>query len=164
MNCDIRILAEGGKYGDVQVRRGIMPHAYSHWVLPRLVGMSRAAEILLSGTQMDAQRARDLGVANQVLPADEVLPAALKAARDIAIHTAPLSVAVSKRLLWESLSLSPEDVEAKETALHHHLMAHSDAGEGVLAYLEKRSPRWSGSVAREFPDWPSGKAAKEPQP
>jgi len=154
LQCDIRILAEGGKYGVVQVRRGIMPDAYSHWVLPRLVGMSRAAEILLSGTQMDAQRARDLGVANQVLPADEVLPAALKAARDIAIHTAPLSVAVSKRLLWESLSLSPEDVEAKETALHHHLMAQPDAAEGVLAFLEKRSPRWSGSVSQEFPDWP----------
>jgi len=164
LQCDIRILALGAKYGVVQVRRGVMPDAYSHWVLPRLVGMSRAAEILLSGARMDAQRALELGVASRVLPADEVLPAALEVARDIATHTAPLSVAVSKRLLWESMELSPEEVEAKETALHHHLMAHPDAGEGVLAYLEKRPPRWSGSVAREFPDWPSGRPARESQP
>lgn len=159
LQCDIRILALGAKYGVVQVRRGVMPDAYAHWVLPRLVGMSRAAEILLSGARMDAQRALELGVASRVLPADEVLPAALEVARDIATHTAPLSVAVSKRLLWESMELSPEEVKAKETALHHHLMAQPDAAEGVLAYLEKRPPRWSGSVAREFPAWPSGRPA-----
>ena len=162
LQCDIRILALGGQYGVVQVRRGIMPDAYSHWVLPRVVGMSRAAEILLMGAKLDAQRALELGVANRVLPAEEVLPAALELAHDIATHTAPLSVAVSKRLLWESFSLSPAQVEAKETALHHHLMGRPDASEGVVAYLERRAPSWEGSVARDFPEWPEEPA--EPQP
>ena len=75
-------------------------------------------------------------------------------AREIATNTAPLSVAVSKKLLWESYGLSPEDVERKETALHHHLMGRPDALEGVMAYLERRPPEWRGSVAHDFPDWP----------
>lgn len=161
LQCDIRILALGGKYGVVQVRRGVMPDAYAHWVLPRLAGMSRAAEILLTGATFDAQRALELGVASRVLPAEDVLPAAQEIARDIATHTAPLSVAVSKRLLWESLALSPAQVEARETALHHHVMGHPDAAEGVLSYLEKRPPRWTGSVAREFPEWPSPSSDSE---
>ena len=164
LQCDIRILALDGQYGVVQVRRGVMPDAYAHWVLPRLAGMSRAAEILLTGAKMDAQRALELGVASRVLPANEVLAAARGIARDIATHTAPLSVAVSKRLLWESLALSPAQVEARETALHHHLMERPDAVEGVLAYLERRTPVWSGSVAREFPEWPDSRPGREPRP
>ena len=71
---------------------------------------------------------------------------------------------MSKRLLWESLALSPAQVEARETALHHHLMERPDAVEGVLAYLERRTPVWSGSVAREFPEWPDSRPGREPRP
>jgi enoyl-CoA hydratase/carnithine racemase len=155
LQCDVRIMAREGKYGILQVRRGVMPDAYAHWTLPRIVGISRAAELLLSGRKFGGDEAGAMGLASRVLPADEVLPAALELARDIAIHTAPLSVAVTKRLLWESPTLGPEDVERKETALHHHLMGRPDAIEGVVAYLERRAPRWQASISAEWPKpWP----------
>jgi len=154
LQCDIRILAREGKYGIVQVRRGVMPDAYSHWTLPRIVGLARAADILLTGRTFGGDEALELGIASRVCPAAEVLPTALAIARDIAANTAPLSVAVSKRLLWESPTLSREDVERFETALHHHLMRRPDAIEGAVAYLERREPRWTQSPTRDFPEWP----------
>ena len=154
LQCDIRILAAEGKYGVLQVQRGVMPDAYAHWTLPRIVGMSKAAEVLLTGSRFDAERADQLGLATRVLPAAEVLPAALELAHQIASQTAPVSVAVTKRLMWESFSLSPEDTERKETALHHVVMGSPDSVEGVMAFIEKRKPTWKGSVARDFPKWP----------
>jgi enoyl-CoA hydratase/carnithine racemase len=154
LQCDIRLLAREGRYGILQVRRGVMPDAYAHFTLPRIVGFARAADLLLTGRKLDADEAVALGLASRALPAHEVLPAALAIARDIATHTAPLSVAVTKRLLWESGQLGPEDVERKETALHHHLMGRADAVEGVMAYLERRPPRWTLRVSRDWPEWP----------
>jgi len=154
LQCDLRILAEEGKYGVVQVRRGVMPDAYAHFTLPRIVGISRAADLLLTGRKIDAAEADRLGLATRVVPSAEVVPTALTLAREIARHTAPLSVAVTKRLLWESGALGPADVERKETALHHHLMGRADAIEGVRAYLERRAPAWKLSVSRDWPEWP----------
>jgi enoyl-CoA hydratase/carnithine racemase len=155
LQCDIRILAREGKYGVVQVRRGVMPDAYSHWTLPRIVGLSRAADILLTGRTFGGDEALALGVASRVCPATEVLPTALEIARDVAENTAPLSVAVSKRLLWESPTLGADDIERFETALHHHLMNKPDAIEGAVAYLERRPPRWTESPTRDYPEWPA---------
>ena len=131
-----------------------MPDAYAHWTLPRLVGMERAAEILLTGRRLLGREAAEWGLASRALPADQVLPAAMEMAREIAVHTAPLSVAISKRLLWESPGLSAADVERKETALHHVLMGRPDSIEGVMAYLQKRDPSWQSRVSRDWPDWP----------
>lgn len=154
LQCDLRILAREGKYGVVQVRRGVMPDAYAHFTLPRIIGVSRAADLLLTGRKIGAQEAEQLGIATRVVPAAEVLPTALAIARDIAQNTAPLSVAVTKRLLWESSQLDAAAVERKETALHHHLMARADAIEGVVAYLERRAPQWKLSASRDWPAWP----------
>ena len=155
LQCDLRVMAREGKYGAVQVRRGVMPDAYAHYTLPRIVGQTRAAELLLTGRKVDGAEAERLGLASCVLPAVEVLPRALEIARDLAAHTAPLSVAFSKRLLWESWGLDPAGVELRETALHHLLMGRPDAVEGVVAYLERRPPRWQGSVSRDWPEpWP----------
>jgi enoyl-CoA hydratase/carnithine racemase len=144
LQCDIRFFAADAKYGIVQVRRGVVGDAYSHWVLPRLVGIATAAEILLTGAMFDGHRAVALGLGSRVLPAGEVLPAALAVARDIAENTAPMSVAASKRLLWDSFDLTREQVGARETEIHLKLMAHDDAAEGVRAQLAHRAPRWSG--------------------
>jgi enoyl-CoA hydratase/carnithine racemase len=154
LQCDIRILAREGKYGIVQVRRGMMGDAYSHWTLPRVVGISRAAEMLLTGRRYTGEEAFELGLGSRVLPAAEVLPAALEMARDVAENAAPLSVAVSKRLLWQSPLLTPEQVERHETALHRHLMAGRDAIEGPAAWLERRAPRWTLRVGKDWPEWP----------
>jgi len=154
MQCDLRIFAREGKYGVVQVRRGAMPDAYSHWTVLRAVGLARAAELLLTGKTFPGDELERLGVASRVLPAAEVLPASLELARDVAVNAAPLSVAVSKRLLWEAPMLTPEQVEAKETQLHLHLLSRPDAVEGPVAFVAKRRPEWTLRVSRDWPAWP----------
>ena len=144
LQCDIRIFAADARYGVVQVRRGVVGDAYSHWVLPRLVGIANAAEILLTGATFDGHRAVQLGLGSRVLDAADVLPAALEVARDIAENTAPMSVAASKRLLWDSFDLDRDAVMARETEIHLQLMRHDDAREGVRAHLAGRTPRWTG--------------------
>lgn len=154
MQCDLRIFAREGKYGIVQVRRGVMGDAYSHWTVVRLVGLARAAELMLTGRTFQGDELDRLGVASQVVPAAEVLPTALALARDTAIHAAPLSVAVSKRLLWESSELTADQVLHRETELHKHLMPAPDAVEGPMAHVERRIPQWTLRVSRDWPDWP----------
>ena len=144
LQCDIRIFAADARYGVVQVRRGVVGDAYSHWSLPRLVGIARAAEILLTGAIFDGYRAVELGLGSRVLPAADVLPAALELAHDIADNTAPMSVAASKRLLWDSFDLTRGQVGQRETEIHRAVMTHDDAREGVRALLGKRAPRWTG--------------------
>lgn len=155
MQCDVRIFAREGRYGFLHVRRGVLPDAYSHWTVPRAIGFARAADLFLTGRRVDGDEAGALGLASRVLPAAEVLPAAVETAREIARNAAPLSVACSKRLLWESRALGWEDVGRLETALHRVVMAHPDAIEGVRAFLEKRDPVWTGRPSRDLPDpWP----------
>lgn len=154
MQCDVRIFAREGKYGIVQVRRGVMGDAYSHWTMVRLIGLARAAEIMLTGRTFQGEELGRLGIASQILPASDVLPAALELARDSAINAAPLSVAVSKRLLWESFELSADQVEQRETELHKHLMPRADAIEGPIAHVERRAPKWKLRVSKDWPEWP----------
>lgn len=156
MQCDVRIFAREGKYGIVQVRRGVMGDAYSHWTMVRQVGLARAAEIMLTGKTFAGDEIDSLGVASRVVPAADVLSTALDIARDTAINAAPISVAVSKKLLWESSELSPAQVEHKETELHKHIMPRPDAIEGPVAHVQHRAPKWQGSVANDFPEWPDG--------
>jgi enoyl-CoA hydratase/carnithine racemase len=144
LQCDIRFFAADARYGVVQVRRGVVADAYSHWVLPRLVGIANAAEILLTGATFDGRRAVALGLGSRMLDADEVLPAAMELARDIAENTAPMSVAASKRLLWESFDLDRATVGRRETEIHLAVMGHEDAKEGVRAFLAGRPPNWTG--------------------
>ncbi len=154
MQCDLRVFAQGAKYGFVHVRRGVIPDAHSHWTVPRAVGFARATDLLLTGRHVGADEAVMMGLASQAVPSPEVLPTALAIARDIAVHTAPLSVAISKAILWSSPALSAEDADRLETAMHRHVMGRDDAREGVVAYLERRDPRWSLSPTRDWPtDW-----------
>jgi enoyl-CoA hydratase/carnithine racemase len=145
LQCDMRFFAADARYGVVQVRRGVVGDAYSHWVLPRLVGIANAAEILLTGATFDGHRAVELGLGSRVFDADEVLPAALEVAHDIATNTAPMSVAASKRLLWDSFDLDRAAVGRRETEIHLAVMAHDDAKEGVRAFQAGRPPEWSGN-------------------
>jgi enoyl-CoA hydratase/carnithine racemase len=144
MQCDMRLVAEDAKLGFVHVRRGVIPDAHAHWTVPRAVGHARAADLLLTGRTFSGREAAELGVANRALPAEEVLPAALETARDIAVYTAPQSVALSKRLLWASPTLDRHDVGRLETEAHRIVMGTPDAREGVMAWLERRDPRWTG--------------------
>ena len=153
LHCDLRFIARDAKYGIVQVRRGILPDAMSHWTLPRLVGVAKAADILLTGRTFNGTEAVELGIATSALANDEVLPHALEVAHDIAVNTAPVSVALSKRLLWESYSMTAEQMNQAESDLHVHLMGRADAREGVTSFLERREPQWSLSVNKDYPDF-----------
>lgn len=154
LHCDIRFMATGAKYGIVQVRRGVLADAHSHWTLPRVAGFAHATELLLTGRHFTAEEAVAMGIASRALPAGEVLGVALEMARDIAVNTAPLSVALSKRLLWSDPALTAAETDRLETEYHRVVMGREDAKEGVLAYLEGRAPQWALSPTRDWPEGP----------
>lgn len=162
LQCDLRIAAREGIYGVLQVRRGVMPDCCAHWTLPRIVGMERAAYLLLTGRKLSGDEAVELGLALRAVPGDAVLAEAIGIARDVEENAAPLSVAVTKRLLWQSPGLDANQVERAETELHHHLMGHPDAMEGGRAWLERRQPRWTGRVRRDWPRGPELPDGSEP--
>jgi len=156
LQCDLRFMARDAKYGIVQVRRGVMPDGMSTWTLPRIAGMAKAADIMLTGRTFTGDEADSLGVATQVLANDDVLPRALEVAHDIARNTAPVSVAVTKRLMWSSFGLNPGQIDRAESELHKVVMGEADAREGVMAYLERRDPEWSLALGEHWPAaWPA---------
>ena len=151
LTCDVRIIAEDAKVQFAFVRRGAIPELSSHAILPRVVGFSVAADLLLSGRQFSGAEAAAIGLASRALPAAEVLPAALEIARDIAANTAPVSVAIAKRLLWEGMDKSVAEVGALENRLFPKVTSLADAREGIAAFIEKRTPSWSGRVSTDTP-------------
>jgi enoyl-CoA hydratase/carnithine racemase len=152
MQCDIRLVAREAKLAFAHVRRGVLPDAHSHWTVPRTIGFARTADLFLTGRTFTGDEAAAMGLASRALPAADVLPAARAMADDIARNTAPLSVALSKRLLWEARALDRDEVGRRETAYHHVVMGRPDALEGVMAFLERRAPQWSLAVPRDWPD------------
>jgi len=151
LQADLRIMAQDAKYAVAQVRRGVIGDCMSHWTLPHLVGGAVAAELLLTGRTFDGHEAVALGVASRALPGAQVLQHAMTIARDIAVNVAPMSAALSKRLLWDTMSkgYTPRQVADLETQLHHRVMGSPDAREGVEAFVQRRPPRWSGSKTEE---------------
>ncbi len=147
--CDIRIAAEDAKMGFVFTRRGMIPELASHLLLQRIAGFEAAADLLMSGRIFLGQEAADLGVVSRSVPRDEVLPLAMSLADDYA-NTAPASVAITKRLLWEGLTSSMDDMLKQEGRLFAWAGNQSDAREGVMSFIEKRPPEWSLSV-RDVP-------------
>jgi len=152
LQCDFRIAANEGKYGLLQVRRGVLADGCSHWLLPRLIGVERALEVLLLGRKMSGAELVEKGLAMQSVPADQVLDTALSLAEELATHSAPLITAMAKRLVWDSHHLSLPDMEARETNWLLHTMGMPDAIEGGTAFFEKRVPNWQGSVSTQWPD------------
>ncbi|HXM58132.1 MAG TPA: enoyl-CoA hydratase-related protein [Candidatus Dormibacteraeota bacterium] len=146
MQWDIRIAAADAKLGFVFNRRGIIPEANSTWIVPRLVGVSRAMELLLTGRLFTGAEAAEIGLVSRAVERDQVLPAALEIAEDIAANTAPLSVAVTKRLVYEGLTEPDrEAAQGRENAAFWWMGKQADAAEGITAFLEKRPPRWRQS-------------------
>jgi enoyl-CoA hydratase/carnithine racemase len=154
MQCDVRFVAEDAKLAFAFVRRGVIPELASHVIVSRVAGLSRAADLLLSGRTFSGREAAELGLASRALPAAEVLPAARAWAREIALHTAPASVALSKRLLWEGVTDSVSAMLRKEEALFGWVRRQPDAIEGVVSFVEKRPPSWKLRPSTDLPEWP----------
>jgi enoyl-CoA hydratase/carnithine racemase len=152
LQADIRVMALDAKYAVAQARLGVLGDCISHWTLPHLAGASVAAELLLTGRTFDGAEAVAMGVANYAMPADEVLAKARNIAYDIAIHVAPMSAALSKRLLWDTVvrGYGPRRVAELETEAHQRVMGSADAAEGVAAQRERRTPHWTASVAKDW--------------
>ncbi|HVR28571.1 MAG TPA: enoyl-CoA hydratase-related protein [Thermoanaerobaculia bacterium] len=151
MMCDVRFVAEDAKIQFAFVRRGVIPELASHVIVARVAGLSNAADLLLSGRMILGSEAVAMGLASEALPREQVLPRALDRARDIAANTAPVSVAISKRLLWEGLTASVPEMREREGKLFTWAGNQPDSKEGVLSFLEKRPPAWQLSVARDTP-------------
>ena len=110
MLCDIRIAADDAKLGFVFARRGIVADGTMHWWLPRLIGTSRALELLLTGRVITGSEAERYGVVSRAVPREDVLPAALAMADEIARLTSPVSVGLMKGLVYEAISQPQESV------------------------------------------------------
>ena len=157
---DVRFVADNAKLGFVFAGRGIAPDGAASWFLPRVVGISQALEWVLTARVFRAQEALDAGLVKQVLPADEVLPAAKALAQEIADGAAPVSAVVSRGLLWRMLGEGhPMAAHRADSAAIYDLGRKADAKEGVTAFLEKRTPDWklkpSVDLPSTYPYWDS---------
>ena len=155
---DIRLAADTAKFGFVFARRGIVPEACSSWFLPRLVGISQAAEWVYTGRVFSAAEAHEHRLVRSVHAGDALLPAARAIATEIAQNTAPVSVALSRQMLWRMLGAEhPMDAHRVDSRGIQVRGASADAREGVTSFLEKRAAVFTDRVSEGlpaiFPNW-----------
>ena len=150
---DVRLASDSARIGFVFTRRGIVPEACSSWFLPRVVGISRAAEWVYTGRILPAQEALAGGLVRSVHAPEELLSAARSLAREIADNTSGVSVALSRQMLWRMLGAShPMDAHRADSRGIQMRGRSADAHEGVTSFLEKRPARFSDSVVDALPD------------
>ena len=150
---DVRLASENARFGFVFARRGIVPEACSSWFLPRLVGISTAAEWCYTGRVFPATEALERGLVRSVHAADELLAAARELAREIADNTAPVSVALTRQMLWRMLGADhPMEAHRVDSRGIQSRGASADAREGVESFLEKRAPVYPVKVSDGLPD------------
>lgn len=151
---DIRIASTDAKFGFVFARRGIVPEACSSWFLPRLVGISRAMEWCATGRVFGAQEALEGGLVRQVVAPDELLPTAIALAREIADNTAPVSVSLTRQMLWRMLGADhPMEAHKIDSRAIYARGRQGDAKEGVMSFLEKRPAIYPDKVSANMPDF-----------
>ena len=149
---DIRLASDTAKFGFVFARRGVVPEACSSWFLPRVVGISQAAEWVLTGRVFGADEALRGGLVSRVLPAEQLMPAAEALAAEIAQHTSAVSIALSRQMLWKMLGAShPREAHAIESQGVFHMGRSPDAREGVASFLEKRPARFTMRPSQDMP-------------
>jgi enoyl-CoA hydratase/carnithine racemase len=150
---DVRLVAEGAKLGFVFARRGIVPEACSSWFLPRIVGISQAMEWAASGRVFTAEEALAGRLVRSVHPTEQVLDAAYSLAREIADHAAPVSVALTRRLMWTMLGAShPMEAHRADSRALFSRGRSADVREGVTSFLEKRDPAFTDRVGDGLPE------------
>ncbi|HKA05278.1 MAG TPA: enoyl-CoA hydratase-related protein [Acidimicrobiales bacterium] len=152
LQWDIRIANRDAKLGFVFTRRGLIPEGNSLWLLPRVVGTTAAMELLLTARIFTGAEAEEMGLVTKAVAADEVLPTAMALARDIADNTAPVSVAITKRLFYQYLETGDRAAaRAEERELFTWTLQQPDAAEGIASFLEKRPPVWKMSKTADLP-------------
>jgi enoyl-CoA hydratase/carnithine racemase len=151
---DVRLASETARFGFVFTRRGLVPEAASSWFLPRVVGISRALEWVCTGRVFPAEEALAGGLVRSIHPPDELLPAARALAREMAEGTSPVSVALSRQMLWRMLGAShPMDAHRIDSRGIADRGSSPDAREGVESFLEKRPTSFPLRVSDGMPDF-----------
>ncbi len=152
LSCDYRLASTDSRFGFVFVRRGIYPEGASAWFLPRLVGMGTALDWMISGRVFGVEEAKNAGLVHSVHEPEEVLGKARELALEIATTTSPVSVAVTRQLLYRMASAaSPFPVHELDSRLIGGLGSSPDAIEGVMSFLQKRPPEFSMRVDTDLP-------------
>lgn len=141
--ADMRIAGESAKMAAVMVKRNVVPESGGTWLLPRLIGWGKAAEIYYRGRTLNAQESLEMGLVNSVVPDEELMPTAMQWAHEIA-DNAPMAVQTTKRMMRMGME------ESFDTAVDHLMMhlgglfSSEDFKEGVQSFLEKRKPDFTG--------------------
>ena len=149
---DIRLASTEARYGFVFARRGIHPEAASSWFLPRLVGMQTALEWCYTGRVFPAKDAFEAGLVRSLHAPDDLLPAAKALAREIVENTAPVSIALTRQLMWRMAGAAhPMEAHRIDSRGIQARGRQADSKEGVASFLEKRPPRFPDRVSKDLP-------------
>lgn len=152
--CDYRLATTESRFGFVFSRRGIYPEGASTWFLPRLVGLGTALDWMISGRIISANDAKAAGLVHSLHEPQNLLNSAYELANDLASNTAPVSVAVIRQMLYRmSEADSPFEVQKLDSRLIASLATSADAVEGVTSFLERRDPRFPGTVSQDLPGY-----------
>jgi enoyl-CoA hydratase/carnithine racemase len=143
LGCDIRLAATTAKLSAAYTARGLVPESAGTWLLPRIVGWSKAAELLFTARTLTAPEAHELGLIGQVVEPDELMEVATTLAAEIAAN-APLAVRASKRLMRHAMTEGLEDHVQRQYLALLPLFGTKDFREGLASYLEKRPPEFHG--------------------
>jgi enoyl-CoA hydratase/carnithine racemase len=151
---DMRLASDKARFGFVFARRGIVPEAASSWFLPRLVGMQQALEWCMTGRVFGADEALAGGLVRSVHAPQDLLPAAYALAREIADNTAPVSIALTRAMLWRlSAADHPMAAHNIDSKAIYRRSRSGDAKEGIASFLEKRDPVYPDKVSTDIPDF-----------
>jgi len=141
---DLRIASDRARMGLIFPRRGLAIEQGASWMLPRIVGLTNALDIALSGRLIDADEALRIGLVNRVVPHEQLMPAALEMAGEIAANCSPLSVAKVKRMVYGHLLSDLRTAMREENEAAIEMTKSADFKEGIKAFMEKRAPRFTG--------------------
>jgi enoyl-CoA hydratase/carnithine racemase len=144
LNCDVRFAARGAKFTTAYARRGLPAEYGSSWLLPRLIGVENALDLLLSARVVDADEAKALGLVSRVCEPDAVLVQAQDYGQILADHCSPRSMAAIRRQVYGDLSRDFSDSMVHSLAVMQEFAGNPDFAEGVASFLEKRPPTFDG--------------------
>ena len=151
---DIRLASENSKFGFVFARRGLVPEAASSWFLPRIVGISKALEWTYSGKVFSAEEAKEGGLISGVFSQDNLIPEAKRIATEIIENTSPVSVTLTRQMLWKMLTADhPMEAHKVDSRAIYQLGKGKDVKEGVNSFLEKRKPEFPSKVSEDMPEF-----------
>ncbi|MBN2238751.1 MAG: enoyl-CoA hydratase/isomerase family protein [Dehalococcoidales bacterium] len=155
LQCDIILASEKARFGEFFIRRGFVSAGYGQWLLPRLIGMHRAKEMLMMGELIDSAQAMEWGLVNHVYPADEFIDRVRDFAEKLA--TGPVkAMSLIKRLVNDGMSMNIDAVGRGEMFANDVLFAgyREDMTEGMMSFLEKRDPKYGGAASER--KWSNG--------